>query len=107
MSGNKWWSTKVAKLLSDLVTFSILSSEIPLDFHDSIRVVPLRHLMYFLTGIITKWFWNIFEEKCFPPLRILNLIMKSLVNHFVDNAETIFDISSKPFLFDVTSPSLL
>ena len=33
--------------------------------------------------------------------------MKSLVNHFVDIAETIFDISSKPFLFDVTSPSLL
>ena len=32
MSGNKQWSIKVgAKLLSDLVTFSILSSEIPED----------------------------------------------------------------------------
>ena len=39
MFGNKWWLTKVTKLLSDLVIFSILSSEIPLDFHDSIRVV--------------------------------------------------------------------
>ena len=41
MSDNKWWSTKVgAKLLSYLVTFSILSSDIPLDFHESIRVMP-------------------------------------------------------------------
>ena len=35
MHGNKWWSTKVgAKLVSDLVIFSIFSSEIPLDFHE-------------------------------------------------------------------------
>ena len=55
MSGNKWWSTKVrAKLLSDLVIFSILSSEIPLDFYDSTRVVPVKCLMYFTAGIITK-----------------------------------------------------
>ena len=41
MSRNKWWSTKVgAKLLSDLVIFSIFSSEL-------IPVVPL-------TGINTK-----------------------------------------------------
>ena len=34
MPGYGWWSTKVeAKLLSDLVIFSILSSGIPLDFH--------------------------------------------------------------------------
>ena len=34
MSGNEWWSTKVgAKLLFDSVIFSILSSDIPLDFH--------------------------------------------------------------------------
>ena len=55
MSGNKWLSTKVwAKLLSDLVIFSILSSEIPLDFHRSIRVVPLKYLMSFLVVINSK-----------------------------------------------------
>ena len=48
MSGKKWWSTKTgAKLLSDLVMFSIISCGIPLDFHDSIRAVPLESLMYF------------------------------------------------------------
>ena len=48
MSANKWWSTKSgAKLLSDLGIFSIFSSEIPLDFHDSIQVVLLKYLMYF------------------------------------------------------------
>ena len=55
MSGNNQWSTKVgAKLLSDLVTFSICSSEIPLDFHELLQVAPLKNLMYFLTGINTK-----------------------------------------------------
>ena len=40
MSGNTWWSTKVgAKLLSDLVIVSVFSSDIPLDFHELIRVV--------------------------------------------------------------------
>ena len=43
MSGNKWWSTKVGdKLLLDLVVFSIFSYEIPLVFHESIQVVPLK-----------------------------------------------------------------
>ena len=42
------------KLLFDLVIFSIFSSDIPLDFHDSIRVVPLKYLMYFLAGINNK-----------------------------------------------------
>ena len=55
MSGNKWWSTKVCvKLLSDLVIFSINSSDIPLDFYESIWVVSLKYLKYFLTGINTK-----------------------------------------------------
>ena len=39
MPGDKWWSKKAgAKLMSDLVVFSICSifSEIPLDFHESI-----------------------------------------------------------------------
>ena len=36
MSSNKCWSTKIgAKFLSDLIIFSILSSDILLDFHDS------------------------------------------------------------------------
>ena len=42
MSGNKRWPKKVgAKLLSDFVIILLLSSDIPLDFHDAIRVVPL------------------------------------------------------------------
>ena len=55
MSGNKWWSAKFdPKLLSDLVMILILSSYIPLDFHESIPVVPLKYLMYFLAVINTK-----------------------------------------------------
>ena len=55
MPDNKWCSTKVgAKLLSDLVIFSIFSFGISLDFHKSTRVVPLKHLMYFLAGINTR-----------------------------------------------------
>ena len=39
IAGSKRWSTKVgAKLLSNLVIFSILSFGIPFDFHDSIRI---------------------------------------------------------------------
>ena len=53
MSGNKWSSRKVGvKLLSDLVIFSVLSSDIP--FHDSIRVVLLIYLIDYLAGINTK-----------------------------------------------------
>ena len=55
MSGNKRWSIKVGtELLSDLVICSIFSSGISLDFHKSIRVLPLKHLMYFLAGINIK-----------------------------------------------------
>ena len=55
MSGNTWWSTKVgAKLLSDLVIFSIFSFDITLDFHESIRVVSLNYSAYFLAGINIK-----------------------------------------------------
>ena len=55
MSGNAWWSTKVSeKLLSDLVIFSIFSSENPLDFHESIQVNSLKYLTFFLAGINTK-----------------------------------------------------
>ena len=55
MSGKKWRSAKVGtKLLFDLILFLILSSEIPLDFHDSMWVVPLKYLMYFLAGIKTN-----------------------------------------------------
>ena len=55
MSSNKLWLTKVGtELLSDLVTFSILSPYIPLFFHKSIQVVPLKKLMHFLPGINSK-----------------------------------------------------
>ena len=47
-SNTSWWSTKVcAKLVSDLVIFSIFSSDIPTDFYKSIPVVPLKYLMFF------------------------------------------------------------
>ena len=44
-------------MLSDFVLFSIFpifSSEIPLDVHESIGVVVLKYVIYFLTGINTK-----------------------------------------------------
>ena len=48
MSGNKWWSINVgAKLLFDLVMLSSLSSDIPLDFHNSTRVNLVKYLMFF------------------------------------------------------------
>ena len=40
--------------------------------------------MYFLSRINTKEFRNIPKEKCFAPLRMLNLSIKSFVNPFVD-----------------------
>ena len=39
MSGIKWWSKFGTKLLSRLVMFSILSSDIPLDFNNPAQVV--------------------------------------------------------------------
>ena len=36
-----------------LVVFSIFSSNIPLDFHEPIPVVPQKYLKYFLAGINT------------------------------------------------------
>ena len=60
MSGYKWWSEKFsAKLFFDLVIFLINPSDIPLDFNDSVLVVPLKYLMYFLAGINAKKIWNI------------------------------------------------
>ena len=98
MSISRWWSTKVgAKLLSDLVTFSIFSSDIPLDFHKLIQVVLLKYLIYFLVGINKNWFWKISEKKYFPPLRILYPFIKSLVSPFVEIASTFFDSSFNLF----------
>ena len=55
MPCNTWWSTKIgAKLLSDLVIFAICFSKIPLDFHESSRVVPLKYSMYFLAATNTQ-----------------------------------------------------
>ena len=84
----------------------IISSDIPLDFYDSIQVVPKKYLMYFLAGINTKQFWNIPKEKYFAPLRIMNLSIKSFVNSSAHVALTFFDSSFNSFLFDVTSFSL-
>ena len=55
MPVKKWWSTKVGeKLLSVLVISSIFSFDIPLDFYESIQVVPLKYLLYYLTCINTE-----------------------------------------------------
>ena len=51
----------------------MFSSETPLYFHESIRVVLLKYLIYFLAGINTKYIRNIPEEKC-DPLRIPNYL---------------------------------
>ena len=103
MSGNRWWSAKVgAKLLSYLVICSIISSDIPLDIHESIWVASLKYFRYLLAGINTNWFWSIPEEKYFAPLRILNLLIKSFVNRFVDIALIFFDSSFNSFIFEIT-----
>ena len=57
-------------------------SDIPLDFHEPIWVMPLKYLMHFLAAINTKQFWNIPQGKYFAPLRILNLFNKYFVNTF-------------------------
>ena len=49
---NESWCKK----LYDLVIFSIFPSGIPVDFHNSIWVVPVKYLMYILAGINTKYF---------------------------------------------------
>ena len=55
MSGNEWWSAKVGvKLLSDLVIFSVISSDILSDFHEQIWIIPWKYLMYFIAGVNTK-----------------------------------------------------
>ena len=93
-SCNIWWSTKVeAKSLFDFVIFFVFSSDIPLDFQELIKIVPLRNFMYFLAGIKTKYFWNIPEEESFALLGILNLFIKSFVNAFLDIALTFSDSS--------------
>ena len=110
MSGNKWQSTKVgANLLCDLVIFSVLSSHIPLDLHDSMRVKLLKCLMYFLIGINTKKISNIPKEKYFAPLWMLNLFIRYFVNPFADIALTFLIVHLIHFHmnYDATSFSLL
>ena len=52
MSGNTRWSTEVgAKLLSDLVIFSIFSSDVPLDFHESIQLRATR-----IFNVLFSWY---------------------------------------------------
>ena len=99
MFGNTWWSTKVGtNLLSDLILFSRFYSDIPLDFDESIRAEPLKYLMYFLAGANIKYFWIIPEEKCFAPLRTLNLFIKCFINHFANITLTFYHSSFNSFL---------
>ena len=96
MSGNTWWSTKVgAKLLPILVIFSIFSSEIPLDFHESMWLEPLKYLMYFLAGININNF-EIFLKKYFAPLLISNLFIYLILYIFC------IYLSFVNLLFDIT-----
>ena len=74
------------KVSVDFFIFSIFFSDNPLDFDDSIWVMSLKYLMYFLAGRNAKSFWNIAKEKYFAPLRILSLFTESYVNLFVDTA---------------------
>ena len=93
---NKNWYKVAVSLLS------ILSSDILLDFQDSIRVVPVKHYFFFswyIYYIILKYSW----KKYVAPLRILNLFIKSSVNPFVNIASTFFRDSFNSFLFDVIS----
>ena len=57
---------------------------------ESIRVVPLKYLIYFLADINTKLFWNITEEIYLATLRILNLLIKSFVDLFLNFADSSF-----------------
>ena len=58
---------------------------------ESIRVVPLKYLIYFLADINTKLFWNITEEIYLATLRILNLLIKSFVDLFLNFADSSFN----------------
>ena len=53
------------KLLFDLVVFLILCSDIPLDFHNPIRALPLEYLIYFYliflyVNPVAKFIYQIF-----------------------------------------------
>ena len=78
-----------AKLLSDVVIFIVLSSKIPIDFHDKTLDVLVRNLKYFLYEKYIKLFCNVPEEKYLALLRILYPFIKSFVNHFADIASTL------------------
>ena len=52
------------------------------NFHELLRVVPLKYFMYFLAGINTKQFLNILEEKIFGPWKFLCPFSKSLASSF-------------------------
>ena len=52
MSDHIWWLPNVgAKLLSGLAIFSIFSSDITSEFDESIRIVLVKYLIFFLAGI--------------------------------------------------------
>ena len=70
-------------MLSNVVIFSILCSDSPLDFHDKTWDALVKNLKYFLDVENIKQLCNIPEEKYFAPLRILYPFIKSFVNAFV------------------------
>ena len=64
-------------MLSDVVIFSILSSESPTNYHDRTLDVLVKKIKYFLHEKYIKWFCNVPEEKYLPLLKILYLFIKS------------------------------
>ena len=59
--------------------------------------MPLKYIMCFLSGINTKKFWNIPEEKYSAPLRIVYPFIKFLVSSFADIGSTFFIVRFIPF----------
>ena len=54
MSGNDDDQQKLRQVFCYLIIFSLLSSDIPLDFYELIWVVPLKYLMSFIASIYAK-----------------------------------------------------
>ena len=84
-------------MLSDVVIFSVLSYESPIDFHDKTLNVLAKNAKYFLYEKYIKLFCNVPEEKYLAPLRTLYPSIKSFVNPFVGIASTFFDSSFNSF----------
>ena len=80
-------------MLSNVVIFSILSSESPTDFHYKTLDVLVKKLKYSFYERYIKWFCNVPGEKYLASLRSLY----SFIKYFVCIALTLFDSSFNSF----------